>query len=314
MNLNILITGAGGFIGKNLSEYLVANGYNVFSANHKELELLDKESVENYLEKNKINFIVHCAATGGSRLTGYDKDKNDVADANLQMFKNLKSCMTPEMRMISFGSGAEYDKSRPLAKISEADFGESVPQDDYGYAKYQISKLIDETDNITCLRIFGLYGKYEDYRFKFISNAIVKNLLKMPIAINQNVVFDYLYIDDFLKIVETFIKNPPKEKCLNIAPTESIDLVKIAETINEISELKSEIIVKNQNLNNEYTASNERLLEELGDAFKFASYKEGIEKLYNYYKNNLDNLDLECVKKDEYIKHCKTKGKNNVKI
>ncbi len=306
MNLNILITGAGGFIGKNLSEYLVANDYNVFSASHKDLELLNEESVKNYIEKNKINFIIHCAATGGSRLTGYDKDKNDVVDANLQMFQNLQSCMTPQMRMISFGSGAEYDKSQPLAKISEADFGKSVPQDDYGYAKYQISKLVEETDNITCLRIFGLYGKYEDYRFKFISNAIVKNLLKMPIVINQNVIFDYLYIDDFLKIVEIFIKTPPKTKCLNITSTKSISLVEIAEIINEISEFKSEIIVKNKNLNNEYTANNEKLLKELG-AFKFASYKQGIEQLYNYYKDNLDKLDLECVKKDEYIKHCKTK-------
>lgn len=305
-NKRILITGAGGFIGKNLSEYLVANNYNVFSASHKDLELLNQESVKNYITKNKINFIIHCAATGGSRLTGYDKDKNNVVDANLQMFQNLQRCITPQMCMISFGSGAEYDKSRVLAKISEADFGESVPQDDYGYAKYQISKLIAETDNITCLRIFGLYGKYEDYRFKFISNAIVKNLLKMPIAINQNVVFDYLYIDDFLKIVETFIKTTPKEKFLNITPTQSISLMEIVEIINEISEFKSEIIVKNQNLNNEYTADNTKLLKELG-AFEFASYKQGITKLYKYYKENLDKLDLETVKKDEYIKHCKTK-------
>ena len=307
MNLNILITGAGGFIGKNLTEHFSNVGYNVFGAGHKDLELLDEQAVKSYIEKNKINFIIHCAATGGSRLTGYDKDKNDVVNANLQMFKNLQKCLTSQMRMISFGSGAEYDKSRGLAKISEADFGKLVPQDDYGYAKYLISKEIEHAGNITCLRIFGLYGKYEDYRFKFISNAIVKNLLKMPIVINQNVVFDYLFLEDFLHIIETFIKNPHKQKCLNITPTESVDLVKIANIINEISEFKSEIIVKNEGLNNEYTASNKNLLKELGGAFKFATYKQGIEKLYNYYKENLDNLDLEIVKQDKYIKHCKTK-------
>ena len=155
--------------------------------------------------------------------------------------------------------------------------------------------------------IFGLYGKYEDYRFKFISNAIVKNLLKMSIVINQNVVFSYLFLEDFLHIVERFIKNPPKQKCLNIVPTETIDLVTIANIINEIGEFKSEIIVKNEGLNNEYSASNKNLLKELGDAFKFTTYKQGIEKLYNYYKENLNSLDLETVKKDEFIKHCKTK-------
>jgi len=33
-------------------------------------------------------------------------------------------------------------------------------------------------ENMYCLRLFGIFGKYEDYKFKFILNTIVINLTK----------------------------------------------------------------------------------------------------------------------------------------
>jgi hypothetical protein len=51
------------------------------------------------------------------------------------------------------------------------------------------SKYIEKSDSIVQIRIFGTYGEYENYRFKFITNAIVKNLLNLPIIINKNVYF-----------------------------------------------------------------------------------------------------------------------------
>ena len=80
--------------------------------------------------------------------------------------------------------------------------------------------------------IFGLYGQKEDYTFKFISNAILKNILNMPIVINQNVVFDYLYLGDFLRIIDAMIEKDFAYQEFNITPTESIDLVSIAKIIN----------------------------------------------------------------------------------
>ena len=155
---------------------------------------------------------------------------------------------------------------------------------------------------------FGLYGQGEDYTFKFISNAIMKNLLEMPIVINQNVVFDYLYLGDFLKVMDKLIEEDVPNREFNITPTESIDLCSIVEIINEIGDFKSEVTVKNPGLNYQYTADNTRLLENMGNDFVFTSYKEGIKELYDYYKENLDRLDTEEIRKDELLKYCKTKG------
>ena len=48
---------------------------------------------------------------------------------------------------------------------------------------------------------------------------------------------------------------------------------------------KSEIIIKNEGLNKEYTANNSRLLSQIGQ-FKFTSYSNGINKLYKQKMNN----------------------------
>ena len=129
----------------------------------------------------------------------------------------------------------------------------------------------------------------------------------MPIVINQNVVFDYLFLDDFLRIIDDIIEHDCPNKEFNITPTESIDLVTIAEYINQCSSYQSEIIVKNPGLNYQYTGDNSRLLENMDDNFTFTSYQRGIEKLYHYYEEHIEELDLETIRRDELLKLCKTK-------
>lgn len=305
--MNVLITGAGGFVGRNLKEYLLPR-HSVYALRHQDLDLLDANSVACFMKAHPIDLIFHCANEGGSRTTGYDQGKNNVVDHNLRMFFNLVRCLTPQMRMIHFGSGAEYDRKHYHPKMKESYFDTYPPQDDYGYSKYVISKYIEKCSNITCLRIFGLFGKYEDYRFKFISNAIVKNLLHMPIVINQNVTFDYLYVDDFCRLVEGFMAPGKYRSHYNITPTQSINLVEIVNIINEISDYKSEVVVVNDGMNTEYSGDNTELLS-LMHGFTFTSYQAAIQQLYRYYQSIFLTLDLDTVRKDPYLGGCLIKTK-----
>lgn len=305
----IAIMGAGGFVGRSLTEYLQGK-YKVYSITRNDFSFLDEEKVEQFIEAEDIDVIFNCANQGGSRKTGYDIQSNDVIGNNVKMFFNIERCITSERKLINFGSGAQYNKVRDLCKIKEEQMDEVVPKDDYGYSKYILSRFINnlpEERNIYNPIIFGLYGKYEDYTFKFISNAIIKNLLKMPIEINQNVVFDYLYREDFLRIMESLIEKDFPHREFNITPTQSIDLVNIAELINSCGIYNSEIIIKNKGLNYQYTGDNRKLLENFGQDFSFTSYQEGIAQLYKYYAENLNNLDLETIRKDELVKFCQVK-------
>lgn len=273
---NVLLTGSGGFIGQHLKKEL-KDKYNLFTPRSYELNLLDKQAVKKYIEDNKIEFIIH-SASNGVRITP-NATIEEVAKPNFEMFKNLTDCVSKNCPMITLGSGAEYDKSRPLVNIKEEDFGKSVPKDPYGYSKYMISKEIEERENILNLRIFGIYGVGEDP--SRVTSCIINAKLKNePVTLNQNVRFNFIWIEDFCKIVKHFVEHPTKEKFLNVAPNVSIEIVDLAKLLNV------DVIVKNSGLNREYTADNTKLLKELGK-FEFTSYKDGMKKFYLQNKNNL---------------------------
>lgn len=280
----VLITGGTGFIGRNLQEYLKGK-FNISAPTQAELDLTDTQSVSKYISDHKIDVIINCAAYGI-----YGAEIQDIVFRNLMMFFNIVRNLDKVKKIIHFGSGAEYDRSRPIVRIKEEDFDRRIPKDDYGFYKYICSKYIEESDKIVCLRLFGVYGKY-DADSKFMPSTIIKNLLKQNAVINQNIILDYLYIDDLMPIVEYFILNKPKFKSYNVSPNEPIDLITISDIINEISDYKSKITVLKGGLNNEFTGDNTRLKSEIPN-IKFTDYKEGTEKLFRYYKENLDKIDI----------------------
>lgn len=287
----ILITGGSGFMGKNLVEHFSKNPkkYDILSPSHTELDLLDKAAVDDLFKKNKIDIIIHAANIGGKRNQNPNEDE---LKENLRIFFNIIEHKDEVKRIIFLGSGAEYGRTRNLADIKESDFGKIIPSDDYGFYKYACSKYIEKSDNIINLRIFGIFGKYEDYNVRFISNLICRDLNSLPIEINQNRVMDYICINDFCRIIEHFIENNPKEKFYNIGAKEHVDLISIAKKIEKISEKKFDIKIKKQGFDKEYTCNNKKLLKELKN-FKFTDFKIALKELYSYYHQNKTLINKE---------------------
>ncbi|SFV65293.1 UDP-glucose 4-epimerase [hydrothermal vent metagenome] len=269
--MNIFITGSNGFVGSHLKEYLQSNhtDYFLFTPSSNELDLYDEMSVDKYIIGNKIDLIIHTANRGGDRTT---LDMKNITEYNLKIFFNIVKHEKNVKKIISFGSGAEYGKHKAIIDAKEEDYLQEQPLEEYGFYKSITSKYIEKSDNIVQLRIFGAYGENENYRFKFISNAIVKNLLNLPIVINKNVYFDYIYIADLVKMIAWFIENDTKEKVYNVTTGKKVDLV-----------------------------SNERVLKEIGE-FTFTTHKEAIMKMREYFRYNLDSLDKESIINDPYLK------------
>ncbi len=274
----ILLTGSGGFIGKNLKEYLKYK-YNLLTPRSFELNLTNSNEVKKYFEENKIDFIIHCASVGGVRDV---QDKNTTIEDNLAMIDNILKYKSDDTRVILFGSGAMYDKSRNLHKVKEEEIGKVIPEDLYGRSKMLIAEKIKERRDFLMLNIFACYG-YGEKETRFPTYAIKSVIDCKNIEINQNVVFDYLWVEDMEKIVYYFIENDAKNNIINITPSQSISLLEIAEIVNAFENNKVNITIKNKIMNNEYTGDNSVLLSEIQN-LKFTDIKQGLKKLYNYYK------------------------------
>ncbi|MDD6795373.1 MAG: NAD(P)-dependent oxidoreductase [Clostridiaceae bacterium] len=288
---SILIIGASGFVGKNLFEYLNAqkDKYIVFAPRSSELDATDKDKVKVYLENRYFDVVINAAVHNPA--TNPQRKCDEVLNNTLRIFYVFEKYSHLYGKMIYFGSGAEYDKSKELKSVSEEMIGLEIPKDDYGFAKYIINETIRKSENIYNLRLFGVYGKYEHFKSKFISNICCKAVHDIHFSLRQNVYFDYLYIDDLCGIVEWFIDNKPKHKDYNVVSGKRIDLLSLAQKTIKITKKDLSIFVCKEGLGNEYTASNERLLKEIGD-FKFTQIESGIKSLYEWYCMNKDKIDI----------------------
>lgn len=287
MKRNVLILGSSGFIGRNLVEQLNREKYNLLTPKHTELDLLNPEKVEKYLRSHSIDVVISAVVIGGSRK---EELEEDMLSKNLRMFTNIISNRKYYKKIIFFGSGAEYAKQFPIINVKEKDFGKHIPVDEYGLGKFICSNLIERARNAVNLRLFGVFGRYEDYGLRFISNAICKNILNLPITIKQNVYFDYLYIDDLVKMVDHFLTHKCGYQTYNIGRGEKIDLITIARLINKISKKPVEIMIKSKGLQNEYTCDTGRLRREMGK-FEFTKIEDAIGDLYEWYDNNKSKID-----------------------
>lgn len=280
MKKRILLTGGTGFIGRNVIS-LLSEKYDICAPKRTELNLIDKASVKNYFFHNDFNVIVNCAAANPSK-NSLDSEQTMESDI-ISAFDNLAEYSDKVEKILHLGSGAEYDKNFDIKMAKETEIGRSIPDSPYGRAKYFINEKIRKSKNIYNLRIFGCYGP-TDAKSKFIRDAIDCCLDNRAITIRQNCYFDYIYVDDLAKIISWFIDNNPKYHDYNVVSGKPIDLYSIAKIVAEKMENKNGIIIAKEGLNKEYTASNTRLLAEMGN-FYFTPIEQGIVKQIEWQRN-----------------------------
>jgi UDP-glucose 4-epimerase len=295
--MRILITGGSGFIGRNLVEQL-ASTYEVSAPSSAELDLLNEQAVREYLSARSFDVVVHAATTRSNRSLGAPPD---MLDRNCRMFLNLARNDGRFGKMIHFGSGAEYDKTGLPARVKEEYFDTRVPTDPYGFSKYICAKHIERSERLVELRLFAVFGQYEDYTVRFISNACCRALKGLPIVLRQDIVFDYLYIKDLVKLTMWFIENNARHKAYNVCSGRPVAISELARVVARVSAQASgrnpNVSVLNEGMGPEYSADNSRMLTEIG-GYQFWDLETAIRDLYAWYEQQ-EGIDVESLRFDE---------------
>ena len=291
---NILITGAGerSFVGRNLREALTGC-YNIFAPAHSELELLDFDALENYVRQNRIDAIVH-AAIHVPMFNGAEKEFfNDM-----QMFMNIEKISHSVEKVIYFGSGAEFDKRFDIRRVSEDDIGKTIPASEYGLAKYTMNAIAARSDNIYNLRLFGIFGKYELWQIKFLSNLCCKALLDLPLTVRRECYFDFLYIDDLAPAVCAVLEAKPLHHDYNVCMGTEYRLTELAAMVLKVSGKQLPVTLLSDERNFDYSADNSRLLSEF-PSLSVTPMEQALTALYGYYSERKNEINYELLRESK---------------
>lgn len=287
----ILLTGAGprGFVGRNLAPRL-RERYEVFTPSSRELDLCDYDLLAAYIEEHRIEAVIHSALQSVLHTGPEDAMLHD-----LQMFYNLDKLSGALDRILYFGSGAEYDKRLPMENVREEDIGRSVPNWYYGLEKYIMNLHARGSRNIYNLRLFGIFGKYEHWQSKFISNLCCKAMYDLPLSIRQDCMFDYLYVEDLAPVVVWFLEHEPSFHDYNVCTSRPVSLREIADVVLEVSGKTLPVVVAKEGWNLPYTADNSRLAAEMGP-LRLHDLKDAVKELYAYYLAHKEEIPCEELK------------------
>lgn len=283
---NILLTGGSGFIGRNLREGLAAK-FNIYAPRHSELDICNASMLEHYVLDNGIEAVIHAAVHVPRNNGAGHEYENDML-----MFENIEALAPRLKKVLYFGSGAEFDKRYDITMVTEDDLGRTVPVSEYGRAKFAMNTRARNSENIYNLRLFGIFGKYELWEIKFLSNLCCKAVFDLPLTVRRDCSFDFLYIEDLTAIVEWFLENKPQYHDYNICMGESYRLSELAHMVREVSckEMPVEMLSEGRNL--DYTASNVRLKAEV-NSLQITPMREALENLYRYYLKHKDMIEYE---------------------
>ena len=295
---NILITGAAGFIGANLSKRLNLLGYKVLGIDNLSVTPVSppsddiiKMNVQNidkhFLIDNKICQIVHLAAKKNVKESFFNLD-NSVENFEMTL-KLLDASVNANIDRFYLASTCEIFGYQDKVLDEKSDF---LP-----FSPYAVSKVANEylsnvymryknSLKITSLNFFNTYGPTEGTD-AVIPNFVLKAIKNEKIVIEGNGLQarDFTYIDDTINVLCNIIENSNDYyRYLNIGTGKDFSILSIFDILSKyFTDLKSEFIEARPNEVKTFVADN-RIIRENFNFNASTDLQTGIKKVIDFYK------------------------------
>jgi GDP-L-fucose synthase len=305
----LLITGASGMVGRNIAEYGKAQNYILLTPSSSELNLLNKEDVDSYLQKNRPDIVVHCAGiVGGIQaniaypvkflVQNTQMGLNIIMgsyEAGIKEFINMSSsCMYPKEavnplseKLILSGNLEPTNEGYALAKITSTRLCEYIYQEESSY-KYKTV--------IPC----NLYGKYDKFDpvhshmlpavIKKIHEAKVNHQKKIDIWGNGMARREFMYVEDLADFIYYALENFERmPQIINVGLGHDYTINEYYEAIANVIEYKGEFVHDlSKPVGMKQKLIDDTNLKKFGWRYK-TSLADGIEKTYNYFLGEVFN-------------------------
>jgi UDP-glucose 4-epimerase len=185
--MKILITGIAGMIGSVLARYFINKNYTVYGIDNLsggflenipkesifyEIDICNKEDINYNFQKNRYDYVIHCAAYAAEILSpfirNYNYTNNLIGSINI-----INACINNDVKkLINFSSFATYGDGNPPFKESDT----RQPKDPYGIAKLAVEMDLKEAAEHFGLKYstilpHNVISKYQNYWDRY-RNAI----------------------------------------------------------------------------------------------------------------------------------------------
>jgi len=315
--MQILITGAAGFIGFNLSKYLLENSklkvfgidnFNTYYSKSlkidrikelkkfhnfkfEKIDITNKKKLDSFFKGKKISLIVNLAAQAGVRYSL--KKPTEYVDNNILGFYNIiNAANSHKVKKIIYASSSSVYGDSVNFPLNEKQ--KIKPKNIYALSKKineEMADIFSSQFNISLigLRFFTVYGEWgrpDMFMMKYLSSSY--NSSKIFYLNNfGNHTRDFTYIEDVCKTIERiiFLRKKISHDVFNICSNNPIKLFKIINKINKLTQKKPKLFKRSLQKADviKTHGSNKKIISLIGKN-KFTSIDIGLKKTVDWFK------------------------------
>lgn len=306
----VVVTGATGFVGANLTRRLMSDGHNVHLLVRREpddwrirgirkdvrlheVNLDDPETLERAVSNIRPDWVFHLATHGAY---SWQTDLHRIMRTNITGTINLvEACLGVGFEaFVNTGSSSEYGLKDHAPSESEA----VQPNSYYAVSKASATmfcRYIAQSRgvNITTLRPYSVYGPYEDPN-RLMPTLILYGLEgKLPPLVSPDIARDYVYIDDVTEAYLLAAGRPPQ-------PNDGVYNVGtgIQTTLQEVLDIARQVLAIEAQPNwgsfpnrhwdtNTWVSDNRLIWTELGWRPRY-TFEQGFRLMADWFRNDPD--------------------------
>ena len=299
-NKTILITGAHGFVGKNLVDFLADTGARLLTPSKQELNLIDQKSTWEYFKNRNIDVVIHLAGLVG----GIWANKNALGDffyQNAMMGINALhySYKFGVKKFVGLAAGCGY----PDTKIpySEENFWDGLPDmNSYGYSMAKKNLIIQSWAyrdqygfDSTILLPANLYGPHDNFDLE--SSHVVPALIRKFIESEDSVSVwgsgkasrEFIYVEDVCRAISDCCEKENLRGPYNLGTGKETTVRELVDNISRITRFDGKIewdtLKPDGQVRRYYDMS--KFEKDIGYV-PSTSLKEGLKKTVEWYRVN----------------------------
>lgn len=293
--MKVLVTGASGFLGRNIVPLLLNAGYEVFNMSLTPYEGVNnilfnalEDNVDAALNRKNFDYVIHMAAYASPKLA---EDVEKTNKLNVEFTRNLLEHFKDKnlKKFLFFSTVLSYAES--VAPLNENSPQTAMPDDHYSASKIVAEQICRQYSNVKILRLTNCFGPYQDWKNKpnlipqIMREAIVE---KKVTVLNAAYSRDFLYSKDLARILLEILKKDFDEVELNIATGIQRTVGEIAGFISAKLNIPFEDLKRDLNKSSSMKIDTSRFSSLFPD-FQFSKFEDALNETLNYYLSEIND-------------------------